>query len=152
MEVGHANCFKQLLVATLFRLLALSIELSHGLLMVAWGLGLPLLFWHGLPRLSRAFMWFSIGFILVSVASHLLLGECVLTSMARYFWQRAGGHREHVPFVVLLTNRIAGVRPSARAAVLAWEFAILAYSVALLLSWKRLVPRPEDAAPPPSVA
>jgi len=152
MKAGHAYCLDVVLVETLFRLLALGIELSHGLMMLAWGLGLPLLFWHGLPRLSRGFMWFSMGFILVSVGSHVLLGECVLTTAARYFWHQAGGYREHVPFVVLLTNRIAGVRPSARAAVLAWEFAIGAYSVALLLSWKRLNPKPEDAAPPPSAA
>jgi hypothetical protein len=121
----------------LFRLSASAVELLHGLCMVAWAIGLPLLFWRGWPRVSQAYLRFSIAFIAVSVLSHALLGECVLTTLARELWEAAGGHREHVPFVVLFTNRIAGFRPSTREAVLAWEAAIAIYCVALLWSRRR---------------
>ncbi len=114
--------------------------------MLLWALGLPLLLWHGYPRLSRAAMWFSIVFVVVSVGSHQVIGQCVLTALAGYLWQAAGGHHDGVPFVVSLTHRIAGVRPSARAAVLAWELAVLAYSVAILWCWRWLPTRRRRAS------
>jgi hypothetical protein len=125
-------------VEALLRALAAGVEWAHGLAMLIWALGLPLLLWHGWPRLSRIAMWFSVVFVVVSVGSHQLLGHCVLTALAGYLWQAAGGYDEGVPFVVSLTQRIAGVRPSARAAVLAWELAIAAYSVAILWCWRGL--------------
>jgi hypothetical protein len=116
-------------VSGLFRFLAGGVELLHGVLMVTWGLGLPLLVWRRWPRLRRAYIWFSLTFVAVSVLSHALLGECVLTAWARALWEAGGGYAEKVPFIVTFTNRVARVRPSTDAAVLAWEVAILAYCV-----------------------
>jgi hypothetical protein len=125
--------------------------------MVLWGLGLPLLFWHRFARLSRAYVGFSLVFIVGSVVSHVVLGECVLTTLARSSWQLAGRHTESVPFIVTFTNWVAGVRPGNRAAVLSWQLAIVLYCVALLWGSGRLPrkssdPFPSGAAPAPDGA
>jgi hypothetical protein len=112
--------------------------------MLAWGLGLPLLVWRRWPRVRHAYVWFSLGFVLVSLASHLLLGECVLTLWAHSLWQATGEANQQVPFVVTFTNRIAGVRPSTDAAVLIWELAIAAYCVLGLWGWQRAGRRRSD--------
>jgi hypothetical protein len=128
----------QLRVAGLFRFLAAGIELIHGLLMLIWGLGLPLLVWRRFPRLRRGYSWFSLTFVGISLVSHALLGECVLTTWARALWQAGGGYAEKVPFIVTFTNRVAHVRPSTDAAVLVWEVAILLYCVLGLWGWRWL--------------
>jgi hypothetical protein len=124
------------------------VELTHGVLMLAWGLGLPLLVWRGWPRLRHGYIWFSLGFVLVSLASHLLLGECFLTVWAQRLWQTSGEPSERVPFVVTFTNRIAHVRPSTDTAVLIWELAIAVYCVLGLWSWRsKALPSPEPRVP-----
>jgi len=137
-----AGCFA---VPTLFRFLASLVELSHGLLMLAWGLGLPLLVWRGMPRLRRAYIWFSLGFVAVSLASRWLLGECVLTTWARWLWEAGGGHGESVPFIVTFTNRVASVRPSTDTAVLIWEVAIVLYCLVGLWGWRASARPPSRA-------
>ena len=117
--------------------LAAAIELGHALSMVVWGLGLPLLVWHRYARLSRAYMWYAIVFVTVSVISNWILGECFLTTLARHAWQAAGGFRESVPFTVLLANAVAGIRPSAREAVLAWQAAVVLTSIGTLWCWRK---------------
>lgn len=121
----------------LYRLLAMGTDLAHATAMLAWGLGLPLLFWHRFERLSHAYTLFAIVFVLTSVASHLTFGECVLTSLARQLWRAGGSFRDTVPFTVTLANRVAGLRPSARSAVLLWEAAVLVTSLGSLWSWKK---------------
>jgi hypothetical protein len=135
-------------VQTAFKCLALAVEFSHGLLMVLWGLGLPLLVWHRFARLSRAYVCFSLTFVAVSVVSHQLLGECVLTTVARTLWQSAGSPTESVPFIVTFTNWVAGFSPDSRAAVLIWEFAIALYGIVFLWSgWRRFSSKsPADSA------
>jgi hypothetical protein len=119
------------------RLLAGLVELTHGLLMLVWGVGLPLLVWRRWPRLRHVYIWFSLGFVLVSLASHLLLGECVLTRWAHSLWQASGEASERVPFIVTFTNRVARIRPSTDTAVLIWELAIAAYCLLGLWGWRR---------------
>jgi len=134
---------------TFLRFVAAAVEFSHGLVMVLWGLGLPLLLWHRFQRLSRLYMWLSLAFVGGSVLSHQLLGECVLTALARWLWQRAGVPVEEVPFIVQLTNQIARIRPSARSAVLMWEAAIAIYCMGFLWGQKRLLQRsPQHAGEP----
>ena len=106
---------------TIYRTLAAGVELFHALVMIAWGVGLPLLVWHRYKRLSRIYMWYSIVFVTTSALSNLVLGECFLTTLARHLWGAAGGFRERVPFTVLFTNAVAGIRPSTQAAVRAWQ-------------------------------
>jgi hypothetical protein len=121
----------------LWRFLAAATDVVHVASMLAWGLGMPLLFWHRFPRLSRAYMWFAMAFVVVSVASHALLGECFLTTIARELWSAGGGFRERVPFTVLATEWIAGIRPTTREAVLLWELAVFATSAGGLWYWYR---------------
>jgi len=123
---------------TSLRFLASAVEFCHGLMMVLWGLGLPLLLWHRFERLSRLYMWLSLVFVAGSLVSHQLLGECVLTTLARQLWQSAGVATENVPFIVRFTNQVAQIRPSTRSAVLIWEAAILLYCVVFLWGRRRL--------------
>jgi hypothetical protein len=117
--------------------LAAAVEVTHGLAMIAWGLGLPLLVWHRYQRLSRAYMWYALGFVVISVISNQLLGECFLTTLARRLWLAGGGYRDGVPFTVLFANAVAGIRPTAREAVLAWQVAIVATSIGTLWCWRK---------------
>lgn len=130
-----------------FRFLAGSVELCHGLLMVVWGLGLPLLVWRRFERLSRAYFWFSLTFVLGSLLSNLLLGECVLTTVAHWLWQASGGHTEKVPFIVIFTNHVARIRPSNDVAVLIWKVAIALYCMVGLWGWRSHVQQDELAPP-----
>ena len=120
-----------------YRILAMSVDLLHAAAMIAWGAGLPLLVWHRYPRLSRAYTWFAAAFVLSTIASQWLLGECFLTRAARDFWLRSGAFRETVPFTVLFTNTVAGIRPTSRTAVLMWEVAVLVTSLGSLWSFYR---------------
>lgn len=127
---------------SLYGVVAEIVDLTHALAMLLWGLGLPLLAWHRFPRLSRAYMWFAIAFVLISVVSHSVLGECVLTTAARWLWHASGRARDDAPFMTLLVNGIAGVRPSNRNIVHAWELAVLATSVGSLWCWARTASTP----------
>jgi len=122
---------------SVYSALAQTVDLAHALSMLVWGLGLPLLVWHRFPRLSRAYMWFAVVFVLISVGSHVLLGECVLTTAARYLWHASGRTRDGAPFMTLLVNQLAGFRPSNRIIVLVWELAVFATSVGSLWCWAR---------------
>lgn len=124
-------------MSELYRLLAMVVDVSHALVMLAWGLGLPLLVWHRFERLSHVYTVFAALFVVLSVGSHLWLGECFFTTLARWLWLASGGWREQVPFTVVVANTVAGIRPSTQAAVLAWEVAILATSLGGLWSWRK---------------
>jgi hypothetical protein len=117
---------------------ASAIDILHAAAMMLWVLGFPLLIWHGRPRLSRVYAWYSLLFVLISQGSHWLLGECVLTTLARYFWEAAelSGTQPRVLFTVRLVNFVAGVRPSERTAVLVWEWAVVAAALGLLWYWR----------------
>lgn len=124
-------------MADLYRLLAMAVDVTHAFAMLVWGLGLPLLVWHRFERLSHLYTLFAASFVVSSVGSHWLLGECFLTSLARWLWHAAGAWRDSVPFTVTLTNTIAGIRPSTRSAVFVWEIAIFVTSVGSLWSWRK---------------
>jgi hypothetical protein len=121
----------------IFRLLGAGVDALHALGMLVWGLGLPLLVWHRFRRLSHAYMVYALVFVVVSLVSHFLLGECVLTTLARKLWLLGGGYRDGTPFTALLANTVAGMRPSRREVVLLWEGAILATSVGSIWCWLR---------------
>ncbi len=113
------------------------LDALHALLMVLWITGIPLLFWHRWPRLSRAYAAYSIAFIVVSQGSQWLLGECFLTTWARYFWLRGSGappnelHRDW--FTVRCAEAVFHMRPSQRAVSIAWETLVLVSSVGMLV-------------------
>jgi hypothetical protein len=123
--------------SNVYAALAAAVEVTHGLAMVVWGLGLPLLVWHRYERLSRAYMWYAIVFVVISVTSNQILGECFLTTLARHLWLTGGGFRAGVPFAMLFANAVAGIRPTAREAVLAWQLAIVLTSIGTLWCWRK---------------
>lgn len=46
-------------------------------------------------------MLYALAFVAISVASHVALGECVLTTLARALWNRGGGFRGDAPFTAV---------------------------------------------------
>jgi hypothetical protein len=114
-------------------LLGASIDFIHALLMAAWVLGLPLLFWHRFPRATTTF---------AIQASHALLGECFLTTLARESWQRSPGWSGPHPtsdawFTVRLAEAIFHLTPSHRSIKLISEALIL--STALGVGFRGIV-------------
>jgi hypothetical protein len=127
-----------------FAILATASDVLHLGAMLAWALGLPLLFWRRRPRLSAAYGWFALAFVLVSQASHVALGECFLTTLSRSLWEAAGDPTVG-SFTARLVNKVAGFSPSDREVVILWEIAILATAAAVLLSLHRRL-RPDRPA------
>lgn len=121
--------------------LANAVDLIHASAMLLWGIGLPLLVWHRLPRLSRWYSIYAIAFVLISVVSRELLGECFLTTLSRELWLAGGGYRDGTPFTARLANFVAGVRPTDRDVVLAWEAAVVLTSLGSFWCWHRILRR-----------
>src|SRR2546421_10813670 len=101
----------------MWSMLGASLDLLHALLMAAWVLGLPLLFWRRPPGAARAYGVYAIGFIVVSQGSHAALGECFLTAVARACWRHAsllGGSAQvsNEWFTVRLSQAIFRLTPS----------------------------------------
>jgi hypothetical protein len=111
--------------------LGATVDLIHALLMAAWILGLPLLFWRRWPRWSRAYAIYAIAFVVVNQVSLALLGECFLTAIARACWQRAGGAAGATDewFTVRLAQAVFHMTPSHRAIKVASEVLILLTAV-----------------------
>jgi len=123
-------------------LLGAFIDVLHALLMAAWVFGLPLLFLHRWPRLTRAYALYAIGFIVANQASHLLLGECFLTTLARACWQRAPGEGGVASaydewFTVRMAEGIFRWTPSHRGIKLASEALILLTAIGVGLRGTR---------------
>jgi hypothetical protein len=117
--------------------LGASIDLIHALLMAAWILGLPLLFWHSWPRLTRAYAFYAIAFVVANQVSFALLGECFLTTLARAGWRSASGSAgpgdTNDWFTVRVAETIFHLTPSHRSIKLVSEALILATAVGILL-------------------
>ncbi len=145
---------------TLWHVLGASIDLVHALLMAAWVLGLPLLFVRRLPRWTRAYGIYAIGFILVSQGSRLLLGECFLTTFARSIWRLAPQSRgvETVAddwFTVRLAAAVFHLAPSHRAIVMVSDALVFVTAAGALLARRRLqapagAPPERSRRPPPA--
>lgn len=99
-----------------------TVDVVHALLMVAWLVGLPLLFYRRWPRLTRAYAIYALAFIVLYQVSDIALGECFLTTVARSFWQRApadlmGGASQEW-FTVRLVQKVFDMTPSYRSITL----------------------------------
>jgi hypothetical protein len=110
----------------MWELLGSLVDVVHALLMAAWVLGLPFLFVHRWPTITRAYGIYAISFIFVSQVSHLVLGECFLTTVASSFWQRSAASTIESAewFTVRLSKWIFDRSPSHRAIVIASEVLI----------------------------
>lgn len=133
----------QLDLGEMWQVLGSSIDFVHALLMVAWIAGLPLLFFRRHPRLTRAYGIYAIAFIVISQISQLLLGECFLTTLARFFWEHpsAGSMPEanHDWFTVRLAKAVFDMSPTKRSVVIASEALILVTAAGVLVSlWPRV--------------
>ena len=126
---------------TTYGALAAMLDAVHALLMVAWMAGIPLLFWHPWRRLSRGCAIHSIAFIVVSQASQWLLGECFLTTSARWLWRRGSGtppfERHGDWFTVRFSEAVFHLRPTQRAISISWELLVLVCALGLFLSYRR---------------
>jgi hypothetical protein len=119
--------------------LGAAIDAAHALLMAAWILGLPLLFWHRWPRLSTAYGVYAVLFVIVTRASHYVLGECFLTNLSRKFWNAGGAGRETDEwFTVRFSRLIFGLTPSHRVIALASEALVLVTAIGVLVSLHHL--------------
>lgn len=119
-------------------MLATLIDLFHALSMVVWAGGLPLLVWRRYPRLSRAYAIYALAFVVLSQLSQWVLGECFLTTIARWAWesQPPGTAPPDVDdwFTVRLSRAVFGATPSHRAVVWISELSIVATAALALRS------------------
>lgn len=114
--------------------LAAAVDAFHAALMAAWILGLPLLFWHRWPKISRAYGVYAVFFVLATRLSHYLLGECFLTSMSRHFWSAASGTPETDEwFTVRFARLVFGLTPSHHALAIASEALVFITAVGVLM-------------------
>jgi hypothetical protein len=122
-------------------MLAPLIDVVHALLIAAWVLGLPLLVWRRHARLSRAYAIYALSFVLISQVSQWLLGECFLTTLARFAWesQPPGTAPPDVEewFTVRAAQAVFGAAPSHRAVVIVSEALIVATALTALWSLHR---------------
>ncbi|HZO16319.1 MAG TPA: hypothetical protein VFB62_23760 [Polyangiaceae bacterium] len=116
-----------------------AVDVIHALSMVAWIVGLPLLFVaRRYPRLTRAYSAYAIVFIVVSQLSQYVLGECFLTTTARWFWEHpsasAAQSASREWFTVRMAKAIFDMSPSERSIVIVSEVLILLTAAGVLLS------------------
>lgn len=104
--------------------LAVATDLLHAMLMVAWVVGIPLLFWHRFPKLSMAYCSFSLAFIIINQASQYFLGECIFTTIAGWLYAHAGARVNQEWFTVRLAQAIFGLIPTHRSIKLLTEILI----------------------------
>ena len=125
----------------MFGVLATVVDTVHALTMIAWVMGMPLLFVSRWPRARRVYAVYAVVFVVVSQASQWVLGECFFTTVARWFWesQPAGSAPADVGewFTVRLARAIFGLAPSHRAIVWFSESAVVLTAVFALLSLRR---------------
>ena len=115
------------------------VDVVHALAMVAWLMGLPFLFFsRRYPQLTRAYGIYAIAFIVVSQLSQYVLGECFLTTIARWFWEHpsagAAPAASHDWFTVRMAKAIFDMSPSERSIVILSEVLILLTAAGVLLS------------------
>lgn len=126
-------------------ILGAAVDVLHALFMAAWVLGLPLLFWHRFPRITRAYAIYAIAFVVLNQASELVLGECFLTTLARIGWQHTGSTTSATLadpdewFTVRFAQAIFHLTPSHRGIKLASEGLIL--TTAIGVTYRALVAR-----------
>ena len=91
------------------------VETIHATFMVAYFVGIPLLFFHRWPRLSRIYAVYAVSFVIFSQGSKLLWGHCFLTPLAGELWHRSGTSVVAAEwFTVRLSNLVFHSAPSHR--------------------------------------
>ncbi|MFO0554173.1 MAG: hypothetical protein U0271_37680 [Polyangiaceae bacterium] len=133
----------------MWHVLGASIDLVHALLMVAWVVGLPLLFVRKHPRWARTYAVYSITFIVVSQVSQWVLGECFFTTLARLAYEaEAPGSAppSHEWFTVRLAVSIFKLSPSHHVITWVFEGLVLVTAIGVVTALRRHPPhRPAHA-------
>ena len=138
----------------MWAVVAAGIDVLHALLMAVWVAGMPLLFWHRWPQLTRAYSLYAVAFIVVSQASRWLLGECVFTAIALACLRLSSGPVPDEWFTVRLAQAIFHLAPSHRSIVWVSEALILVTALGMLTShrlWRTPTAHPEAVLPPGAV-
>jgi hypothetical protein len=111
------------------------VDFVHALAMAAWVVGLPLLFVRRWPRLRLGYAIFAVGFVVLTRASMAFLGECFLTTVSRYFWEKApAGAASGEWFTVRLAYWVFGMAPSHRAIAIVSEILVFVTAIGVLYS------------------
>lgn len=108
---------------------ALTIELIHASSMILFVLSIPAMFWHKWSMLSSVACVYAILFVVVNRLSHLILGECILTRMARW----AGGACDNEWFTVKVTRLVFGFIPSNKAVTYIEQAFVILVAVCVLM-------------------
>lgn len=117
--------------------------------MVAYFVGLPLLFVHRWPRLSRAYAVYAVTFVVLSQGSQLLTGHCFFTSLAGSLWERSGWPVDVGEwFTVRVANWVFHRAPSERSISRIGDAAVLLTAVGAI--WRLRSHTPHRAGHAPS--
>jgi hypothetical protein len=120
--------------------LASAVDAVHAVFMIAQVGGLPLLFVHRWPRLTRAYGVYAIVFIVLSQASQYFLGECFLTTIARALWKLGavpGSVASPEWFTVRFAEAVFHMTPSHKAITIIGEALILVTAIGILHTVRR---------------
>jgi hypothetical protein len=94
-------------------------ETIHASFMVAYVVGIPLLFFYRWPRVSRIYAAYAVAFVVFSQGSKLLWGHCYLAPLAGELWHRSGtAIAANEWFTVRLSNLVFHAAPSHR--IISW--------------------------------
>lgn len=116
------------------------VDFLHAIFMVVWIAGLPLLFWHKYPRLTRWYAVYAIVFIILYGASRIFLGECFLTTTSRWLWEHGGSEPPVAPnewFTVRIAMAVFHMAPSHKAIKLIGTILVFVSAIGALLSLGR---------------
>ena len=114
-------------------MLSTFIDFIHALSMIVWVASMPFLFWHRWKTASIIAACYNLFFITVNRLGHWLLGECVLTRLAR----ECGGTQDPEFFVVRVSREVFGYIPIDRNVVFFEQFLVFIISVGTLMTlWK----------------
>lgn len=136
----------------MWQALGSAVDVTHALLMAVWLLGMPLLFWHGRPALTRAYAVYATVFVVVSQLSRPVFGECVFTTLARWLWNHQSGSSRGAAapdewFTVRLSRAVFAMAPSHRAIAVSSEILSAVAALGVLWSMRRLRWAPGRRAP-----
>ena len=95
------------------------VDTAHAALMVAYFVGIPLLFYHRWPWVSRIYAVYAVAFVIFSQGPKLIWGHCFLTPLASDLWHRSGTSVVATEwFTVRLSNLVFHSAPSHR--IISW--------------------------------
>ena len=115
--------------------LGVGVDLIHALAMVAWLVGLPLLFVRRWPRARLAYAAYAVLFIVASQASMIVLDECFLTTLTRWCWSHDPAHVvSNDWFTVRLARAVFGMAPSRHVVSRISEALVLATAAGVIVS------------------